>query len=116
MLSIPSDLLDSARIDGCSEFKLFLKVALPLARPAIAALGILFAMGAWNDLLWPLIVMRETVKFPLTVGIASKVNVYRTEYDLVLAGSFLSTLPLIVLFLKMQKHFIRGIAAGAIRG
>ena len=116
MLSIPSDLLDAARIDGCSEPKLFYKIALPLARPALAALTILFAMMAWNALLWPLIIMRETIKFPLTVGIASQLGSYRPQYDLIMAGSFLATLPIIVIFLLMQKHFISGLSAGAIKG
>lgn len=116
MLSIPSDLLDAARIDGCSEPKLFYKIALPLARPALAALTIFFAMFAWNALLWPLIVMRETVKFPLTVGIASQLGAYRPQYDLIMAGSFLATLPIIVIFFSMQKHFISGLSAGAIKG
>lgn len=116
MLSIPSDLLDAARIDGCSEPKLFYKIALPLARPALAALTIFFAMFAWNALLWPLVVMRETVKFPLTVGIASQLGAYRPQYDLIMAGSFLATLPIIVIFFSMQKHFISGLSAGAIKG
>ncbi len=116
MLSIPSDLLDAARIDGCSEPKLFYKIALPLARPALAALTIFFSMTAWNALLWPLIAMRETIKFPLTVGIASQLGAYRPQYDLIMAGSFLATLPIIVIFLLMQKHFISGLSAGAIKG
>jgi len=116
MLSIPSELLDSARIDGCSEIKLFYKIALPLSRPAIAALTIIFGMFAWNALLWPLIVMREVEKFPLTVGIASQLGQYRPQYDVVMAGSFLATLPLIIIFLLMQDRFISGLTAGAIKG
>ena len=111
MLSINSDILDAARVDGASEYQVFLQVILPLVKPAISTLLILFSLEAWNDLLWPLIVMRTDGKYTLAVGIAGLVGLYRPRWDLVMAAAFLATFPIIILFLFMQKQFIAGISS-----
>jgi ABC-type glycerol-3-phosphate transport system permease component len=111
MLSLSSDILDAARVDGASEYQVFLQVVLPLVRPAIGTLFILFSLEGWNDLLWPLIVMRTDEKYTLAVGIAGLVGLYRQRWDLVMAASFLATFPIIILFLFMQKQFIAGISS-----
>ncbi|MCK6627445.1 MAG: carbohydrate ABC transporter permease [Anaerolineae bacterium] len=111
MLSLSSDILDAARVDGASEYQLFLQVVLPLVRPAIGTLFILFSLEGWNDLLWPLIVMRTEEKYTLAVGIAGLVGLYRQRWDLIMAGAFLATFPIIILFLFMQKQFIAGISS-----
>jgi len=111
MLSINSDILDAARVDGASEYQVFLRVILPLVKPAISTLLILFSLEAWNDLLWPLIVMRTDEKYTLAVGIAGLVGLYRPRWDLVMAAAFLATFPIIILFLFMQKQFIAGISS-----
>ena len=111
MLSINSDILDAARVDGASEYQVFLQVILPLVKPAISTLLILFSLEAWNDLLWPLIVMRTDEKYTLAVGIAGLVGLYRPRWDLVMAAAFLATFPIIILFLFMQKQFIAGISS-----
>jgi ABC-type glycerol-3-phosphate transport system permease component len=111
MLSLNNDVLDAARVDGASEYQVFWQVVLPLVRPAIGTLFILFALEGWNDLLWPLIVMRSDEKFTLAVGIAGLVGLYRPRWDLVMAGAFLATFPIVVLFLFMQKQFIAGISS-----
>lgn len=111
MLSLNNDVLDAARVDGASEYQLFLKVVLPLVRPAIGTLFILFSLEAWNDLLWPLIVMRSEAMYPLAVGIAGLVGLYRPRWDLIMAASFLATFPIVVLFLFMQRQFIAGISS-----
>ena len=111
MLNISDDLLDAARVDGASEYRLFFSIVLPLVKPAMGALAILFSMQFWNNLLWPLVVMRSAEKLPLTVGIASLINQYRPQYDVVMAASFLSAFPIILLFLFMQKQFLSGMAA-----
>jgi ABC-type glycerol-3-phosphate transport system permease component len=111
MIGISADLLDAARVDGASEYRLFFSIVLPLVKPALSALAILFSMQFWNNLLWPLVVMRSMEKLPLTVGIASLVNQYRPQYDMVMAASFLSAFPIILLFLFMQKQFLAGMAA-----
>lgn len=111
MLSLSSEILDAARVDGASEYQVFLQVVLPLVRPAIGTLFILFSLEGWNDLLWPLIVMRSDEKFTLAVGIQGLVGLYRPRWDLVMAGSFLATFPIVVLFLFMQKQFIAGVSS-----
>ncbi|MCB0209998.1 MAG: carbohydrate ABC transporter permease [Anaerolineae bacterium] len=111
MLSLSSDVIDAARVDGASEYQVFLQIVLPLVKPAIGTLFILFSLEAWNDLLWPLIVMRSEEMYPLAVGIAGLVGLYRPRWDLIMAASFLATFPIIILFLFMQKQFIAGIAS-----
>ena len=106
MIGIGDDLLEAARIDGASEYRLFWSIILPLSKPAIGAMVIYFSMRFWNNLLWPLVVLRTSDMFPLSVGLTSLINVYDPQYDLVLAGSVLSTLPLVVLFFFLQKHFM----------
>jgi len=110
MLSIDSDLLDAARIDGASEFRLFWNIALPLSKPALSALGVLVALGFWNDLLWPLVVTRTPDMFPLSVGLASLTSTYRPQYHLLMSGSFLSVLPIIVAYFFARRTFTRGLA------
>jgi ABC-type glycerol-3-phosphate transport system permease component len=111
MLSLEDELLDAARVDGASEYRLFFSVVLPNVRPAIATLMILFALEYWNNVLWPLIVFRQPQNMPLTVGILSLVNQYRVQYDLVMAGSTLATLPFIGMFFFLRRQFMEGIAA-----
>ena len=111
MLSLSSEILDAARVDGASEYQVFLQVVLPLVRPAIGTLFILFSLEGWNDLLWPLIVLRSDEKFTLAGGISGLVGLYRERWDLVMAGAFLATFPIVILFLFMQKQFISGISA-----
>lgn len=113
MLSIDSDLLDAARIDGASEFRIFWNMVLPLCKPALATLGVLTSLGFWNDLLWPLIVMRTQNMFPLAVGLASLTSTYRPQYDLLMAGSFLSVLPFILFYLVARRLFTSGLAISA---
>ena len=114
MLGISSDLLDAARVDGASEYRLFYEIVLPLVKPAMGTLMILFSMEFWNNLLWPLIVMRTEEKLPLAVGIAGLVNQYRPQYDLVMAASALASVPIMILFLLMQRQFITGMTATAL--
>ncbi len=116
MDGISNDILNAARIDGASEWQLFYKIMLPLSKPALAALAILFALFAWNDLIWPLIAMRTENMFTLSVGLSSLIGQYRPRYSLLMAGSVLTVLPIVALFLKMQEHFISGLTAGSVKG
>ena len=111
MLSLEDEMLDAARVDGANEYRMFFSVVLPNVRPAVATLFILFALEYWNNLLWPLIVFRQAQNMPLTVGIQSLVSQYRVQYDLVMAGSALATLPFIVLFFFLRRQFMEGITA-----
>lgn len=111
MLSIQDEMLDAARVDGANEYQVFWHVVLPNARPAIATLFILFSLEYWNNLLWPLIVFRQAENMPLAVGLTRLVNQYRQEWDLVMAGSALATLPIVLLFLFLRKQVMQGLAA-----
>ncbi len=111
MLSIDDELLNAARVDGANEYQIFWSIVLPNARPAIATLFILFSLEYWNNLLWPLIVFRQAENMPLAVGITRLVNQYRQDYDLVMAGSTLATLPIIILFLFLRRQVMEGLAS-----
>lgn len=110
MLSLDDEMLNSARVDGANEYRLFFSIVLPNIKPAIATLLVLFSLEYWNNLLWPLIVFRTDDKFPLAVGIASLVNTsYRPAYDLAMAAASLATLPIMVLFFFLRRQFMEGI-------
>ena len=111
MLSIDDEMLNAARVDGANEYQIFFSIVLPNARPAIATLFILFSLEYWNNLLWPLIVFRQAENMPLAVGITRLVNQYRQQYDLVMAGSTLATIPIIILFLFLRKQVMEGLAS-----
>lgn len=114
--NVPGELLDAARIDGCGEFALYRRVALPVMRPAIAALGILVFIGNWNNLMWAFIVLRteDMYTLPLVIYLLNGEN--RTPFELIMAASLLATLPLVAAFVLFQRHFIEGITAGALKG
>ncbi|MEJ3719593.1 carbohydrate ABC transporter permease [Paenibacillus polymyxa] len=113
--SIPKELLDAGRMDGCSFFRLYWNVALPILRPAFAFLGAFTFIGAWNDYLWPLIVLTDERKFTLQIALSQLNGIYNTDYAMVIAGTLLAVLPLIILFLFISRQFISDLAAGAIK-
>jgi arabinosaccharide transport system permease protein len=113
---LPKDLLDAARIDGATEYGISCKIILPLAKPAFASMGILSAMGAWNAILWPLLVLKGAEKFTLPIGLNTLLTPYGNNYDVLIAGSMFGILPISVLFLIFQKYIIEGMTAGAVKG
>jgi len=115
LMTIPNDLLDAARIDGCDEFRVFTKVALPLALPGIATLIILTFMGTWNDFLWPRIVTSSEELYTLPVGLAQLQMKNTSNVAQIMAGTVLTALPMIIVFLFMQRQFIEGMTAGAVK-
>ena len=115
MESVPDELLDSARIDGASEFRIYWQIALPLVRPALAVLAVLAFMTSWNDFVWPLVVLRSRDLQTLPVVMAGMVGIYRMEYGVVMAASLFSTLPIFLLFLALQKQFVQGLTVGAVK-
>jgi len=115
ILGIPIDLIDAARIDGSSEFGVYWRVIIPTVKPAMGALSIFGFLGAWNEFLWPMIVLRDSDKYTLPLGLANLVGVYRQEYGMLMAGTLLSILPIMALFLAMQKEFVQGITLGAVK-
>jgi multiple sugar transport system permease protein len=114
--TLPGELLDAARIDGCSELRTFWDVVIPLSLPGMAVLAIFTFMGTWNDFLWPLIVTNKEEMMTLQIGLTSLQNVYFTDYGLLMAGAAFAAVPMIVVFLVFQPAFVRGITIGALKG
>ncbi|WP_425837029.1 carbohydrate ABC transporter permease [Streptomyces fractus] len=115
-MGLPEEVEEAARLDGANPFTVFWRIALPLARPGLLALGILTFLWSWNDLMWPLIVNTDPAKMPLSAGLAALQGAHLTEYPVLMAGSLLATLPVIVVFVAMQRQFIQGIAFSGMKG
>jgi arabinosaccharide transport system permease protein len=115
VVGLPKELIDAARIDGCSEFGIFIKIMAPLMKPAFGAMAILEAMTSWNGFIWPLIVLRSTERFTLPVGLASLMTPYGSNYDMLMSGAVMSVVPIAVVFLLNQRMFVEGLAAGSIK-
>lgn len=113
---LPKELLDAARIDGANEYRIAVKIIMPLAKPAFASMGILQAMGVWNAILWPLLVLKGAEKFTLPIGLNTLLTPYGNNYDVLIAGSMFGILPIFVIFLIFQKYIIEGMTAGAVKG
>lgn len=114
--TIPNSLLDSARIDGCSEFGIFIKIILPSIKPALAALGIFIFLWTWNDYLWPLIVINSMHMRTLPIGLATLKTQHIYKYGLILAATTMTVGPIIGVFLFFQQWFIKGITLTGIKG
>jgi ABC-type glycerol-3-phosphate transport system permease component len=116
MLAVPNDLVDAARIDGASDWGIFWRIGLPLARGALSVLAVLIFLGSWNDYLWPLVVLRTAEKFTYPVGLATLVGLYKVEYGMILAGAFLATLPILAIFIAGRNMLLDNLTIGAIKG
>jgi len=115
MANVPNELIDAARIDGASEFGIYWQIVLPLLKPALGALTILLFVFAWNNFLWPSMVLLDEQHFTLPVGLNSLISTYSEEYGVLLAGTSLAVVPIILLFLWMQREFVEGITLGAVK-
>lgn len=116
MRDIPDELIDAARIDGCGDFRVFFSVVLPLCKPALVTLLIFNFMGSWNEFLWPLIIMIKEEKYTLPVALANLNGQFATDWGILMAGSVVVVVPVVIIFLMAQKHYIEGITAGAVKG
>lgn len=116
MLGVPKELLEAARADGAPEWRVFWSIVLPAIRPAIAVFTVFFFNLSWNNFVWPLLVLSQTRLFTLPVGLASLLTPDHPQIALVLTGSLLGTLPTIIVFFLLQRQFIEGLTAGALRG
>lgn len=114
--TIPLDLMESARIDGCGEIRLFFTIILPLVRPMIGAFLLVTFLGAWNNFIQPQIILQTPEKFPLAVAIAQLKGLYSTDYGLLMAGTVAAIAPVMCLFLLLQRDFIAGLTSGAVKG
>jgi multiple sugar transport system permease protein len=115
-LSLPVELEDAAALDGCTRLQTFFRIVLPLARPALATLAIFTLLGAWNDLIWPLIVIQNQDNFTIQLGIANFQGTRRTQWSLLMAANFVATFPLIAFFVAAQKHFIATMTFSGMKG
>ncbi|UZQ85825.1 carbohydrate ABC transporter permease [Thermoclostridium stercorarium] len=115
-LTIPDSLCEAARIDGMSEYGIYLRIMLPLSKPAIATLTIFTFVATWNDYLGPLIYLKSQNKKTIQLGLKMFINQYSSEYGLIMAGSIMSLIPVIIVFLCLQKYFVEGIASTGIKG
>jgi ABC-type glycerol-3-phosphate transport system permease component len=117
MLSIPDEILDAARVDGASEPRIFLRIVLPVCKPALVSLGIIVFIASWNNFLWPLVVLPSPHNWTLPLVLRSLQGPPgRTPYDVLMAGSVVSTLPLVIGFLVFQRRLVSGIMAGGVKG
>lgn len=114
-LSIPDSLLDAARIDGASEFRIYWSLVLPLCRPILATLALFTFMGAWNDFMWPLIILADSDRYTLPVALANLLGEHVQDTELMMAGAVLTVLPVVLLFLILQKHYVEGLLLGSVK-
>ena len=115
-LAIPQDLLDSARLDGAGELRVYRSVVLPNLAPVLATLAVFVFMSSWNDFLWPLVVLSDERYYTLPVALASLVGEHVQDTELMMAGAVVTVLPVLLVFIVLQRWYIRGVMAGSVKG
>ena len=115
-LSVPDEMIDAARLDGASETRIFVSVVLPLLVPVVVTLALFMFLGSWNDFLWPLIVLADQQKYTLPVAIASIAREHAADGELMMAASVVATLPILLLFLVLQRYYLSGLLGGSVKG
>lgn len=114
--SVPDDYLDAARVDGVSEFRIYTDVALPMVVPALSALAIFTFLGNWTAFLWPLIVTSDAALYTVPVGLASFSGEFTSEWEMIMTGAAVATIPTLIVFLALQRYIIRGVILGGLKG
>jgi multiple sugar transport system permease protein len=114
-LSIPDDLLDAARIDGASEQRIFRVVVVPVLKPIIVTLAVFTFLGTWNDFMWPLIVLSDNELYTLPVALASLSREHVADNELMMAGAVVTTLPVLAIFIALQRYYVQGLMAGSVK-
>jgi multiple sugar transport system permease protein len=109
-------MLDAARVDGASEFRIFVQIVLPVIKPILVTLATFTFLSSWNDFMWPLIILSDSAKYTLPVALANLVGEHALDTELMMAGSVLTVLPALVVFLVFQRSYVRGIMAGSVKG
>ncbi|MEN2768661.1 carbohydrate ABC transporter permease [Ornithinibacillus xuwenensis] len=115
MFSIPDELLEAAKIDGASEWKTYWRIVLPLARPGLAALGIFTFMNVWNSFLWPIIVLNSAELYTLPVGLKTLQDANLADFKLLMSGAAIAAIPMIIVFILFQRHFVKGLTLGGVK-
>ncbi len=116
ILQVPDELLHAARIDGCTELRIYWDIVMPVSRPIVGAFCLISFMGSWNSFLWPQIMLHQSERFTLPIALNQLVGLYSQQYGMLMAGTLLSILPVIILFMLLQKEFVAGLTAGAVKG
>jgi multiple sugar transport system permease protein len=116
MVAIPDDLLAAARIDGASELRIYWNIVLPVARPVLATLAIFSFMSAWNDFMWPLIILTSDDRYTMPVAVATLLGEHVLDLELMMASAVLTVVPVLTLFFVLQKQYIAGMMAGSVKG
>lgn len=114
-LSLPDELIDAARVDGAGEFRIFRTLVFPLLRPILVTFGVFSFIGAWNDFMWPLIVLSDERRYTLPVALANLIGEHAEDIELMMAGSVLTVLPVLLLFLVLQRTYVEGITMGGVK-
>ena len=114
-LTIPDDMLEAARIDGASEFRIFRSIVVPVLRPIVITLAVFTSLAAWNDFMWPLIVLNDMDLYTLPVALASLSREHVQDNELMMAGAVLTTFPVLLVFLALQRYYIRGLTLGSVK-
>lgn len=115
-LSIPDELLEAARIDGASEFRIFRSIVIPALKPIVVTLAVFTLLGTWNDFMWPLIVLTDKDLYTLPVALASLSREHVQDNELMMAGSVLTTFPVLLVFIALQRYYMQGLLAGSVKG
>lgn len=115
-LGLPREVMEAARVDGCTEFGIFFRIMVPLMLPSFAAMAIFQGLISWNNFLWPLLVLRSNDMFTLPIGLATLLTPYGNNYQILFAGALLSIVPIVILFLCFQRFFIAGLTSGSVKG
>lgn len=115
-LSIPDEMLEAARIDGASEGQIFRRVVLPTLQPIIVTLALFVFLGSWNDFLWPLIILTDQSNYTLPVALAALAREHVQDIEMMMAGAVITVAPVLILFLALQRYYIRGMLAGSVKG
>jgi multiple sugar transport system permease protein len=113
--AIPDDLLNAARLEGAGEFRIYWTIVLPILSPVLATLAIITFLGTWNDFVWPLVVLTDESRSTLPVALANLVGEHSADIELMMAGAVLTVLPVLVLFLLLQRHYVSGITLGGVK-
>lgn len=115
-LSIPDEMLEAARVDGATEGQIFWRVVLPGLRPILVTLALFVFLGSWNDFLWPLIILTDQANYTLPVALAALSRESVQDVELMMAGAVITVAPVLILFLVLQRHYVRGLLAGSVKG
>ena len=114
--SIPDELIEAARLDGAGELRIFFGIVLPLLKPVLVTLAIFTFMAAWNDFMWPLIVLTDQAHYTLPVALAALSREYYMETEMMMAGAVLTVLPVLLLFMLLQRYYLQGLLLGSVKG